>query len=478
MSSQTRAGAELEQQTALENKPLAGWPALPTELRLPILDELEKQLSSASNHYVRTWASVSKEWRSYFEPLLWRTLIFRSSTLESGLAGLREIMADHRRSLVRKISLHIDLESYTCEECDQRESRETMMANNARFSDAMIKLFSVLASWPSHDPGDGIALELSASSPSDARHLSSSPKHERCERSRSPGYSLTGVEQRLLGNLLTLTWPFANMALAPIPIIHSFVVKQKLCRSIRHTSMEHILGSLPSLRNINYEPWLGIEDQDIYNVELVSRLVLKTSSRPDVRRISVWLAQNRSILESESDAFASMPENYIISTEAVRSSYNLQELAVSHAVDAENFLQYWVGLPRDAPSPKIEHLALTYPFRHLAHDPVKAIHLIKTAAQAARWMPRIKILEVWAGGTGEGFFFRYQVKEDEVKLTVGATWKIPLSDAILSKWEKVVSRHHPGLTLQSVSQRIDPAVLTKPESICEHLELYHLIRQW
>ncbi|TQN64186.1 hypothetical protein CSHISOI_11241 [Colletotrichum shisoi] len=337
MSSQTRAGAELEQQTALENNPLAGWPALPTELRLPILDELERQLSSASNHYVRTWASVSKEWRSYFEPLLWRTLNVRSSTSESGLAGLREIMADHRRSLVRRISLHVDLESYTCEECDQRESRETTMANNVRFSDAMRKLFSVLASWPSHHPGDGIALELGASSPSDARHLSSSPEHERCERSRSPGYSLTGVEQRLLGNFLALTWPLGNVGLTPVPIIHSFVVKQKLCRSIFHESMEHILDSLPSLRDINYEPWLGLEDGDMYNAELVSRLVFKTSTRPDVRRISVWLAQNRSILES--DAFASWARVSGSPAEAVLRSYGLRDLAISRAVDAERFLE-------------------------------------------------------------------------------------------------------------------------------------------
>ncbi|KAJ0160521.1 hypothetical protein CTA2_7818 [Colletotrichum tanaceti] len=471
--------------------PLSGWPALPTELRLQILDELEKQLSPASNHYVRAWASVSKEWRPYFEPLLWQTLHFRSSASESGFGGLREIMADHRRGLVRKISLHVDLASHhTCEGCDRPESEETKEANNARFSDAMGGLFRVLSSWPSHDdddddgPGGGIALELSASSPSDARHPSSSPEeHERRVggRSRSPGHSLAGVEQqqRLLGRNghLTFVWPSAGgTGLTPVPAVRSFAVSRKLCRAISPASMGHILDRLPNLHDVYYESGRGVGDRDLYNAVNVNTLMFEASRHPAVRRFSMWLA---SMHESDAPVWTSDASRTAV--EAVWSGYRLRELAVSHAMEADHFflsLRYFSALQGN--TIEIEHLALTYSFRKLALDPAEAAYLLGKAAEAALQMPRIRILEVWAAGgaVGKGFFFRYQVKENQVKLTVGATWDVPLSHAVLLRWERVANRHHPALTLQSVSQRIDPAVLTTPESICTQLELYHLIRQW
>ncbi|KAF6803306.1 hypothetical protein CSOJ01_11007 [Colletotrichum sojae] len=130
--------------------------------------------------------------------------------------------------------------------------------------------------------------------------------------------------------------------------------------------------------------------------------------------------------------------------------------------------------------PLLERLALSICHTHYpdnwnhSKDPET---LLMKAALAASYLPRLRIMELWAPGVGEGFIFRYHVKEEEVCITTAATWHIKKNRKVSEAWKKV-ARRHPDLGFRYDTDYIDPETLTETDSICKRLELYHLLREW
>lgn len=125
-----------------------------------ILEELGSL--AHGKHSLAGSASVSRQWQTFFEPQIWQTLNFQSSTLDRTL--MKQYITDIRKPLVKKISFHLWLREYSCDDCDQPEDARTATSNDASFIRQLTALFSALSSWKT----GGLTLELSASSPSDS----------------------------------------------------------------------------------------------------------------------------------------------------------------------------------------------------------------------------------------------------------------------------------------------------------------------
>lgn len=117
------------------------WMRLPTELRLMILEAITQQTCS-------DWtfaAAVCKEWQHFIE----KRRFHRLKLKVPGLDNL-ERLGIRQRSLVRYISLDIELPTYTCRSCKRTESESWIQRNRK--------------------PATGLTLELNAFSPSDSDH--------------------------------------------------------------------------------------------------------------------------------------------------------------------------------------------------------------------------------------------------------------------------------------------------------------------
>ncbi|KAL0929699.1 uncharacterized protein CTRU02_215342 [Colletotrichum truncatum] len=150
-----------------------------------ILDELKKQ---DGRPRLARWASVSQELKAVFEPHIFKTLTvqFPGSDIET----LDQFVDGYRRDFVKRISLHVKTaEDDVKEEYDKVETYKTKRENNKTFAQALQHLFSVLSTWSCSTFAKGIALELSASSPSDVDHPYQH-RHNQSQHDLSRIYSL------------------------------------------------------------------------------------------------------------------------------------------------------------------------------------------------------------------------------------------------------------------------------------------------
>ncbi|WQF75264.1 hypothetical protein CDEST_00278 [Colletotrichum destructivum] len=170
LRSQTRASQRVDISVATQDRhePALGWPSLPAELRIMTLNELKGLISPHEKKILASLAIVSKEWRPFFEPLLWQALIFRPSVSGSGFQGFHRHIK-RRGHLVRKVALHVRVDEpfyLPCQETDP----DVVRMDLERFTADLRSFFSYLADWPRDTSTTGIALELGVINLNDAQH--------------------------------------------------------------------------------------------------------------------------------------------------------------------------------------------------------------------------------------------------------------------------------------------------------------------
>ncbi|KAF6824269.1 hypothetical protein CPLU01_10954 [Colletotrichum plurivorum] len=153
----------------LHEQQTARWTRLPPEIRRMIM-QLVQSFSADKKYSMARLTTVSKEWQSFFEPAIWRTLTLQPGNLRSGFLGLRGHIKSDRREMIKCVSLCVDMEHYICPRCkreigDQHTiiNREKKLFNNLR------RLFSILGDWPNDSPSmsTGIWLDLAQKQPSE-----------------------------------------------------------------------------------------------------------------------------------------------------------------------------------------------------------------------------------------------------------------------------------------------------------------------
>ncbi|WDK21447.1 hypothetical protein CGRA01v4_12737 [Colletotrichum graminicola] len=411
------------------------WKALPQEIRLMVLRDL-RPLANKKRQMAH-WASVSKEWQYFFEPEIFKTL--RICSPGSDIDHLRRIVTGYRRRLVTKISLHVGMTEYASAEYGRPEDSDTITANNLALAGALTALFSILSKWGKPTSKRYIGLQLSAGSISDNHHPYKTP-HRHFLRQRARDGWNSNAKKRLLGNLLDPG--FQDQDLPSVPIIKIFSMDAHYYRSLSGASMEQILSSLPRLQAVSYLSWRAVDRNGQGERDAASKTILGTiANTRSIQEVVFWEARSKTI-HKPTRFYRTV--SYSLVHAAIRASYRLQRFAISHAIDAAYFFQFHNTRTISRDWPNLTTLALTTYLGRLLSSPAETNSLILGAGNAALCMPKLEIMEVWAPGKQEGFFFRYEVrKDDTTELFIAATWQLQIDWEAIKPWQRVADRYAP-----------------------------------
>ncbi|KAH6613625.1 hypothetical protein B0J18DRAFT_61207 [Chaetomium sp. MPI-SDFR-AT-0129] len=240
------------------------WSSFPAEIRLMILELLGQE-----NGGLASYASVCKEWMEVIEKTNFSRLKLRPSCLDD-----LEHMVGRRKRIVRHIWLNIELRSYTCRSCQWPESASWSSSNNSIISGATSKLFTILATWDA--TGDGLTLELSTQSPSDAEHwfkdsyfgtededgnVIFESENQAQERIHDPrhgwidGQQVASPTQLAVQRLYGWVWLSFKEELPILHVVTKLVLRRQCRRRIFNRALRLLLDKLPRLECMVYEPW-------------------------------------------------------------------------------------------------------------------------------------------------------------------------------------------------------------------------------
>ncbi|UKZ76953.1 hypothetical protein TrVFT333_004669 [Trichoderma virens FT-333] len=453
------------------------WLRLPPELRRMILEELyllsHEQAEGDSLQRKRKrsgYVAVCREWQFFLEPFQFNIFTLH----QSDLADFDKILQGHRRRSVKFIWLRLELPKYDCNSCGQQESLREVRINELLFTNAVWSLFSILSSWvKGGDSGsDGITLQLSAHSPSDALHycqelkkrisytgfwgLAPMKRNQILRNEDSHGWRRgrqiypprDEAKLRVFGHPRGLRFDFrASRArsLGSLPKV-KVVNKLHIARQFyRHFSipkaLEPIIKSLPQLEKLVYEPWRGINTRRFSGPEI--RDTQHTHLLQNVVRRHKCL-RSISIFESFSGVIHGpgiKKPDVTLGRSFADASLNLSEMFAAVNVDAKDvFYAFWpVKNPRLAPSmtwSNMERICLSSGLL----NPTHYNELIQVAASAALNMPKLRCMELWNCGMHSSCIFRYyecQKGQHIRKVRLLSTWHGKLSKSVVSRWREV-----------------------------------------
>ncbi|KAF5507390.1 hypothetical protein CGCA056_v013797 [Colletotrichum aenigma] len=415
------------------------WYYLPYELRIMVLGHL-------ANHNVHkaeraSWPTVCAEWRDFFE-----TRAFACLTLQR-VDDIRDFgrLGRHLRDKVKRVRLHVPLNRYDCTRCDEPEDTQEIIANNMAFSGLLLALLNILASWQRREDG-GLALEISAASPSDTQHYLASFRTSR----------------EFLDNILGIEG-------LRVPVITQFIVNRESRRALSEGAIQRVFEYLPSLKTVTWEPWSGTVAESQWPRELAN-LSLLANLPATVRGLTLWECwqEPTDIGHEHEDASQSRPAGWhaflwrrkeertrefstsqlmaVIAAEkmtghrrmALTAAYacrNLSSFNAAGIIDATAFFQNLVLLAEAQPRLtwcNLTTIALKTP-QVLWRDSREG--LFCAARDAAALMPQLRVMELWDVTANAGAVFRFRVLELEAELVLETTIGAQLSDKVRELWD-------------------------------------------
>ncbi|KAM0451736.1 hypothetical protein ACHAPV_005937 [Trichoderma viride] len=244
-----------------------GWASLPAELRLKILEPITHEKPPGWT----SLASVCKEWQTLFEKENYKKIKLRSSRL----GEFEYMVSPQKRHLIRHIWLDIELRRYSTRCCCKRNSQLKTMGRTV--TKAIRRIFSILSNW---ETGNELTLELNVVCPSDsehwfrnlhfssdcvdddeesaklyeADHLHHDPHHGWLHGAQVEAPSRAAMYQ-LLYPIKLDEYQLDSKPLPTVKAITQLVIRRQLRRRLLSFSLTEMLGKLPCLENIVYEPW-------------------------------------------------------------------------------------------------------------------------------------------------------------------------------------------------------------------------------
>ncbi|KAH9234622.1 hypothetical protein K456DRAFT_36059 [Colletotrichum gloeosporioides 23] len=400
------------------------------------------------------------------------------------------------------ISTWSRLEKYLPEDYGVAEDETTIHLNNQAFSRNLLSLFKTLSEWQGCG---GLSLKLSASSPSDTLHAwpnfrlknldvnnlhdlngTTPRRRERveqiCQRNHGRVQMRTTVRnlldfglsdkddpqrlqsidrrsldhgrehtQRTFGNLLDFVLPdnddlqFLNSA--KIPAVSRFAISLQHHRTPSPQALEYIIGMLPNVEELVYQPWRGM-DQRHNELLGLAYWTLLTEMPKEVKRVSLW-EESHPWMHTGADA----PDIFDIATAAAKASRQLETLYATCVFDALDF--FLSAGPQ--PWPELRHLALTSPRVGASVKYTRANKLLHLAARAASRMPKLELMELWhCEENKHQFFFRYERRGKTAKMTIESSWEFRMDKETNTKWTETT--RNLGIHLSPTILHIDLVV--------------------
>lgn len=348
------------------------------------------------------------------------------------------------------------------------------MINKRTISDNLRTLFSTLAKWTNLNATAGIALELGAKLPRDD-DMHFPVQRCGCYWGSRFNHWTSGSSSRVLENRLSLE---------NAPVIALLSIKKSFPSQLLVWPITKIIRSLPCIEQIACERRLEGDPRDLLQNPSANSYIIRSryfTTASAIRSISLWVSPDQYLFQDLYDFFKiKAADRYTqLNIDATRASFDLEEMAISHALDARDFFHYFSSkFLLASASVSLERLALTCKVGKLSTEPAEVEQLLIAASKATTYMPRLRIMETWSPGLGKGFFFRYEVEKSQAKLTVAATWPLEtLSAQVVDSWQEIASGQGDRRFLWSTDS-INSGTLTREDSICKHLRLFPLLRDW
>ncbi|TDZ49850.1 hypothetical protein CTRI78_v007785 [Colletotrichum trifolii] len=453
------------------------WPSLPLELRCVIYEKLKSLVSPSHKHTVADWTRVSKEWRGIFEPLLWQTLTFRPPV--AGFEGFSRFAtsSDYRKAFVKRISLHFVMDTDKCDRCNRTIAPETILVRSEKQLIVSLEtLVSCLASWTGATATASIELEVAISWTGYDGH--EQPPRFCCLADRPASFLRFGQVARSEG-------PNTTVALQAAPIVGRLSIKGPCPSFLVFDRMTEMTLMLPSLQQVSNEQRFinAARPAELHYQSAVNRQMLGLNG---IRKVSLWT--NPAV-----DGRNSPDEDTQSSVDkaAVSASFHLKELAISSASDAESYFS-WLNFRMSSASEEdksfefkdyrissapeevsLEYLVLTH-LLGASLPSVEANQLLIDASLAASMMPHLKMLELWSPGIGPAYFFRCEIAESQIRVTMGTSWEYDPMEAAQA-WEQVAEKKN-DCKFEWWMQRIEERSVYDQGSGCKHLKLGRLLR--
>ncbi|KAI8228716.1 hypothetical protein K4K57_007677 [Colletotrichum sp. SAR 10_99] len=385
------------------------WARLPPELR----NEVLSILSGLHGAKYSQLATISREWHSFFETLIFAEISLTPSRLFDPKSTA---ILFRKRSLIRYVWFRVELESYHCYKCpldvdengnDEDNDEDVDVFGEKPADDNLIvyafqSLAAALSTW---EPRSHLVLDISVYSPSDALHcfkyLSFRPDTHVGECSsllqRSSGddqQGITTIHDPPHG------WDAGRQTVAPHErsIYDSFEIMSQ-------ASFEDEGQEMRWWRSLPLIP-------------AVTVVLLRQQTRQQWAPVTLANILTR---------FPNMKE---LCCEPWREWSQLQQ-------------------PLDQPSA----LAGDADFEGISS-------MLRNAAGAALKMPKLETMELWNGRQGVAMLFRYQKARDgqSAVITVRGTFELALGSAVTEAWEAVALRHRHGRVVIQ-SSLINPDVI-------------------
>lgn len=486
-----------------------GWNSLPTELQDMILERCAWQsngeaTSLGGKDHLAAFATVCRDWQEFFEGKLFQRLTLKT---EADVQSFAELVQGRRRAHLKWIWLRVELPMYDCPQCHGLETMQEMQIQKSIFTNLVWNLFGVLSTWKNKDVGvDGITLELSADSPSDAHHFNKDLRfhlHDTAWRKDdSPvlphndllhgwkdGRQIKRIPEharyRLFGSGLRFDYNLPSvrgrrMRLPKVSVVTSLVIRRQSPRTFRATTaLTPMICSLTRLGSFTYEPWRGPTSvyqrmQDWHHTFLAMDAF--SARRKTLKKVSIF--------ESHDEIFYRPPYNgqsqrrtpLWFSRALARSSHHLEELYAANNVDAFQFFHAFH--PEAPPSERrwmvwkdLKYLSLTT--QHLS--PRNGDLLLLMAARAAERMPKLEVMELWNCWSRRGIaaIFRFKRGETEASIELVSTWSpgLTFSETTKAAWTRVATAKRP-LPLRVTEERYpDSGWIDGDYSVLRKLEL-------
>ncbi|UKZ55506.1 hypothetical protein TrVGV298_009330 [Trichoderma virens] len=404
-------------------------------------------------------AAINFEWQDFIEKENYKKLNLEVPCLDE----LNVMIPQHKRHLVHHIWFEIELsrDPYSCSA--SWNSRPESTGRTVR--KAIRKLFTALSTWQERQHGK-LTLELNVISPSDSEHWFKplyfsdgrtgeddgpigrihDPRHGWVD-GRQVSLATELAVQRLF-RPIKLDSSFTSKPLPRVIGVTGFVIRRQLRRCISPAGLGAMLGALPSLKSMSYEPWAvhmnarsnGREHhlRDLRRALLhelsrgVTNLVVfedspkfyKVLPQYTPKEATTFTINSIAIADGLGDAFA-------------KKSCGMKHLAVSFMVDAQHIFRHckpswtWSQLKSVALTSQLLRDSLD------THD--KIGDLLCRAAALARQMPELETFVLWNGGKDNACAFIYRVDGGDVSIAWRGTWRLEMSPDVVKAWEAAAS---------------------------------------
>lgn len=508
------------------------WTSLPVEVRQMILSLVGlpisgRRYSGLGSPKMARFATVCRDWQVFFETRIFRRLVLDPKSLDKFDAIVRR--HDVRVGYIRKLWLRIQLSKYDCPNCDEPEDEATQDCNNLIFTTCIHTLLETLKLWnPARHGAEGLALMLSASSPSDTEHRFNRceikdgyPFHYAEDLDLAPGmidFHRTNIAdsfsrrfhrgsppplygehlKRVQGTPLRLELRRGDggrfisqyKCLPAVPIVKGLVMRRQFRREIHVRTLSWLLGrSFVGLEWFRFERTVSPEPHEQFSFDQDFQLHLLPSLPKTLRQFSFtqWeipkIERGDGLEELGTEISPHAQAN--LHREMAKLSQRLEQFCPPWQMETAAFLQTIIEA-RESPqmlesSLKRVVLRCSLPRSDRSRQDFESLVIL--AAKAALSLPQLKVMELWGicldGQESRAYLFRYSDEDGRASIAWRTSERTMVGQArIIAKWSQVARKYsHSTLAYNVVPFAETKAEISKSDGTCiyRHLLLKDLV---